>query len=49
MKIQLISKGTRKAEVIVTEDTEYGKVRTTRHLLLKGGEWTDKLGNKYTL
>jgi hypothetical protein len=49
MKIQVISKGKGKAEVVVHTETEYGLVSETRHVKLSGGVWTDAKGNKYTL
>jgi len=49
MKVKLISKGKKKAEVIVVQDTQYGKVYSTRHLLLKNYKWVDKKGNIYKI
>ena len=49
MEIKLVSRGDKKAEVILIESTTYGKVYTTRHLLLRNGVWRDEKGNTYNI
>ena len=39
MNVKTVSKGARKAQVIVHKQT--------RHLLHKSGQWTDAAGNEY--
>jgi len=51
VQVKVISKGKNKAQVIVTELTLSGPVRTTRHLksAVDGLMWVDRYGNYYSL
>ena len=46
-RVTLISKGDKKAEIIVTMKVAGGVVRDTRHLLLDNGVWKDSRSNRY--
>ena len=46
MKHKLISRGSRKAEIIIIHDNGS---RETRHLLYKADRWVDKQGNTYRI
>jgi len=46
MNIKVISKGSRKAQVVIHPE---GGGTQTVHLRLKGGKWVDRKGNVYTL
>jgi hypothetical protein len=51
MRIRLVSQGLRKAEIIILEETTYGRVSQTRHLKYfeKYDTWRDVHGNLYNI
>jgi hypothetical protein len=46
MNFKLVSKGKKKAEVIVKHENGQSE---TRHLEFRHGKWMDRLGNEYDL